>query len=112
MKHVILLALLALSSCTDATSTAFAGDRPDLRTYPPRDAYERQVQDYQRYNYDSQRNGPLQETLERQRREERRQEEYRQDTTPGNTWGSSRDNSAGQYGAFPGEGGGQCLYGC
>lgn len=57
-----------------------ATDRPDLRTYPPRDSYERQLQDYQRYGYDSQRNGPLQETLEKERRDrERHEEEYRQD---------------------------------
>lgn len=79
-----------------------ATDRPDLRTYPPRDSYERQLQDYQRYGYDSQRNGPLQETLEKERRDrERHEEEYRRDTGHGYGHGygqgNSRSGSGGGY---------------
>lgn len=85
-----------------------ATDIPDLRTYPPRDSYERQLSDYQRYGYDSQRNGPLQETIERERRElerssyERQAEENRQD----NRHGYGQRYGQGSSGAYGGEDGG------
>ena len=111
-RTLILLGLLTLSSCT--TSVAFATDKPDLRTYPPRDTYERQLQDYQRHGYDSQRNGSLSQesNIQRENDSYQQQEQHRQgssehsqDYRQGNTWGNSRDNTGGQYG-------GQCLYGC
>ncbi len=104
MKHtLILLSLLALSSCSDAQAISY-DDYPDGK---PRNSYERQREDYRQHNYDSYRNGPLQETLEQQRREERRQEEQRRDTAER----QSRDsygNSGGQYDGQDCKG----LYGC
>lgn len=109
---IILLALLTVASCTDTPSTAFAGDKPDLLTYPPRDTYERQLQDYQRHGYDSQRNGALSQesNIQRENREREQANRYGyQDNPANNTWGNSggyrRDGAGGQYG-------GQCLYGC
>lgn len=63
----------------------------------PRNSYERQREEYRQHNYDSYRNGPLQETLEQQRREERRQEEYRRDNAERQR-SDSYGNSSGYYG--------------
>jgi len=136
MKHVILLGLLTVAwlaephSCTNTTSTAFAGDSrsgsgdrpasvatPDLRTYPPRDTYERQLQDYQRHGYDSGRNGSLSQESNIQREDRERASGYgyeqpRQDYRQHNTWGNSRSYGDASGDNTGGYNGGQCLYGC
>lgn len=104
MRHaLILLSLLALTSCTEAQASSY--DSPDGK---PQNSYETQQETYRQHGYDSYRNGPLQETLEQQRREERRQEEHRRETAEQNRRQPYGD-SGGYYG-----GGSTCssVYGC
>jgi hypothetical protein len=68
MNTPAILFLLSIASCTSTTAQAISYDSEDGK---PRNSYERQREEYRQHNYDSYRNGPLQETLEQQRREER-----------------------------------------
>ena len=93
MKALILLSLLSIASCTDAQAITY-DDYPDGK---PRNSYERQQEEYRQHNYDSYRNGPLQETIEQRRRDERRQEEQRRESEQsqrrdsyGDTYGNSK----------------------
>lgn len=77
MNTFILFGLLVLSSCAVEAQATSYDDYPDGK---PRNSYERQQEEYRQHGYDTSRNGPLQETIEQQRREQRRQEEQaRQD---------------------------------
>jgi len=62
----VLLFLLRSASCIEAQ--AIICDSEDDKPRTP----TRQREEYRQHNYDSYRNGPLQETLAQQRREERR----------------------------------------
>jgi len=62
MGTIIALFLLTMASCT-TPATAIAYDYEDGK---PRNSYKKQREEYRQHNYDSYRNGPLQETLEQQ----------------------------------------------
>lgn len=92
MKHrLLLLSLLLTLTSTEAQAISY-----DSQDGQPRNSWEQQQETYRKHNYDTYRNGPLAETVERERRQENQQNRQRGSASQERNREDNRRDSYGQ----------------